>query len=53
MDFLIGHSGVRRKVEIVHAYELNTEEANLIRGYRHLSARQKNCVAVLIDSYQP
>ena len=52
VDYLIGHTDVRRKIEVVHAYELNADEVKIIDGYRNLSARQKNCVTTVIDSYQ-
>lgn len=52
VDYLIGHTDVRRKIEIVRAYELNTDEVSIINGYRSLSSKQKNCVATVIDSYQ-
>ena len=52
VDYLIGHTEVRRKIEVVHAYELNADEVKIIDGYRNLSAKQKNCVTTVIDSYQ-
>jgi transcriptional regulator with XRE-family HTH domain len=52
VDYLIGHTEVRRKIEVVHAYELNADEVKIVDGYRNLSAKQKNCVTTVIDSYQ-
>ena len=51
VDFLIGHSEVRRKIEILHAYELNDEESWLIDRFRRLSIRRKHCIRLMIDSY--
>jgi len=51
VDYLIGHTDVRRKIEAVQAYELNTAERKIIDRYRKLSAKQKSCVATVIDSY--
>lgn len=51
VDYLIGHSDVRRRIEILHAYELNNEESGLIDRYRLLSPSQQHCIRTLIDSY--
>ena len=52
VDYLIGHSDVRHKIEHVRAYDLNIEEAQLINGYRELSDRQKQTVLLVVESYQ-
>lgn len=52
VDYLIGHTDLRRKIEMAYAYELNSEESTVIEGYRKLSRKQKACVAVIIDSYE-
>ena len=51
VDYLIGHTSVRRKIEEVHMFELNDRESLLIEQYRTLTHRQKSCVDVIIDSY--
>lgn len=51
VDFLIGHSEVRRKIEETHTYELNTEESRILEGYRQLSGKQRYCIGVVIDSF--
>lgn len=51
VDYLIGHSDLRRKLEPTSAYDLNQSEGRLVDAYRKLSEKQRNCVAVLIDSY--
>lgn len=51
VDYIVGHSEIRRRIEILHAYELNAEESRLIDRYRMLSVRQKRCIGLLIDSY--
>lgn len=52
VDYLIGHTQVRRKIEVVHSYELSTDESCIIDGYRKLSDKQKHCVSAVINSYQ-
>ena len=52
VDYLIGHSTIRRKIEAVTAYDLNAEESHIIDKYRKLSRKQRNCVVTVIESYQ-
>jgi len=52
IDYLIGFSDIRRKTEAVKPYDLNQEEAKLIDQYRHLSKKQKQCVSLILESYQ-
>lgn len=51
VDYLIGHSTVRRKIEEVAAYELNAEESQIVNSFRKLTAKQRKCVATVIASY--
>lgn len=51
VDYLIGHSELRRKIEVTHQYELNQDECAIIEGYRTLSDKQKQCIGTVIDSY--
>ena len=51
VDYLIGHTSVRRKVENVTAYELNAEESILVGRYRKLTKKQRSCVITIVDSY--
>ena len=51
VDYLIGHTSIRRKVENVTAYELNVEESILVDRYRKLTKKQRACVITIIDSY--
>ena len=52
VDYLIGHTDVRRKIEITHAYKLNADESTIIESYRTLSNKQKHCIATVIKSYK-
>lgn len=51
VDYLVGHSDVRHKVEIVHFYELNTKESIMLDGYRKLTPRQKQSIDFIIETY--
>lgn len=51
VDYLIGHSSVRRRIEEVHVFELNDRESKVMEQYRSLTSKQKACVDVIMDSY--
>lgn len=51
VDYLVGHTTVRRKIEKVTAYELNAEESSVLDQFRKLTSKQKVCIKTLIDSY--
>ena len=51
VDYLIGHTSIRRKFENVTAYELNAEESKIVDSYRKLTKKQKACITTIIDSY--
>ncbi len=52
VDYLIGHTEFNRKIEPVARYDLNTEEAALVDGYRQLTCREKQSVQLIIENYQ-
>ena len=52
VDYLVGNSQVRSKIQVVSANDLSVEEVQLIDEFRTLSQKQKNCIMSLIDSYQ-
>ena len=51
VDYLIGHTSVRRKIEEVHTFELNDRESKVMEQYRSLTSKQKACVDIVMDSY--
>lgn len=51
VDYLIGNSDIRRKIENVTPYDLNKEEAQLINEYRKLSPKKKQSIALIIENY--
>ena len=52
VDYLIGYSEVRRKIEIVRSYDLSTEEAELIDDYRRLTPKQRQSLQLIIENYR-
>ncbi len=51
VDYLIGHSTLRHKIEPTEGYELNAEESRLVDCYRNLTSKQRAGVFSVIDSY--
>ena len=51
VDYLVGYTKIRRKIEQATSYELNEEEAKIMDGFRKLPKKQKACIATIIDSY--
>lgn len=51
IDYLVGHTDIRRKVEVVSAYELNDRESKMLDGYRRLNSRQKQSIDMVIDTF--
>lgn len=50
VDYLIGNTDIRRKIEKVDKYELNAEEADIIRKYRSLSKKNRKSLQLILDS---
>ena len=51
VDYIVGHSKIRRKIEIVNSYDLNAEEAKLVEDYRKLSNKQRFSIALILENY--
>ncbi len=51
VDYIIGHSKIRRKIEAVSSYDLNIEEAKLVENYRTLSNNQRKSIVLIIENY--
>lgn len=51
VDYLVGHTTIDRKIEIVHKYDLNDDEALLIDGYRNLNKSKKDSIQLVIKNY--
>ena len=51
VDYLIGHSDIRKQPEVCHPYDLNFTECRIIDGFRKLNEKQRRCIETVIDSY--
>lgn len=51
VDYLIGNSLVRRRIESVSHYDLNQEEEQLLLGYRQLTKKQRRIILDTIESF--
>ena len=51
VDYLVGHSRIRRRIEPVSTYDLNKDEATVMDGFRQLSRKQRKAISQLIESF--
>ena len=49
IDYLVGHTAIRHKIESVEKFDLNEDEASLIEKYRKLAASAKRGVVGMVD----
>jgi transcriptional regulator with XRE-family HTH domain len=50
VDYLIGNTDIRHKIEKVEKNELNIEETDIIEKYRCLSKQKRKSLRLIIDS---
>jgi transcriptional regulator with XRE-family HTH domain len=50
VDYLIGNTNISRKIEKADKYDLNAEEAEIIRKYRLLSIKHRKSMQLILDS---
>ncbi len=50
VDYLIGNTDVRNKIEKTDRYELNAEEAEMINKYRSLPQKDRKTLHMVLDS---
>ena len=51
VDYIIGHTDIRRKIEHMEEYSLNKNEADLITRFRSLTENEKQCIALTIQTF--
>lgn len=51
VDFVVGHTDIRRRVEPICAYELNVHEQRLVDIYRKLTPAQREAILGVMESY--
>ena len=52
IDYLVGHTDVRRRIEDVKPYDLNKKETGLVESFRKLTPKQKESILLVIESYR-
>ena len=50
IDYLVGSTDIRRRIEAVRPFDLNEEETILIEKYRQLMGGARKSVMVMIDA---
>ncbi len=50
IDYIVGRTEVRRRIEETEPYHLNAEEAQLIARYRALRPKEKACIACVMET---
>ncbi len=50
VDYLIGHTDIRRKIEEVKELDLNSNEEELVKKYRMLSAEARQSIIMMIET---
>lgn len=51
IDYLVGNTDIRHKIESVQPFDLNTDEAMLIEKYRRISLGARSSVMNMIDTF--
>lgn len=50
-DYIVEHSEVRRKIEPVSSFDLNVAEAQIMMNYRKLDEKQRDCIQLIIETF--
>lgn len=53
VDYIIGHTDVRRRIEPVEACYLNQREMEVITRFRTLSEAEQQCICTVIRTFRP
>lgn len=51
VDYLIGHTDVRRRIEPTEVFQLNADEAAMVTRYRCLHEDEKQCINLTIETF--
>ena len=51
VDYLIGHTDIKRKIEKTSSCDLNNEEKEAIDHFRLLNSKQKLCILELLSCF--
>lgn len=50
VDFIIGHTDIRRKIEPTQPFDLNEAEAEVVQQYRALSQPERECIKLMLKT---
>lgn len=50
IDYLVGRTSIRRKIEKTEEFDLNDREAAVIGRYRSLSEKEKQCIDQMLET---
>lgn len=51
VDYLIGHTDERRRIERTETFALNPQEAAMLHGYRQLHETERRCINLTIEAF--
>lgn len=51
VDYLVGHTDVRQRIEPAETFQLSHQEAEMLRRYRQLRPDQRACVRQTVDTF--
>lgn len=51
VDYLIGHTEVRNRIEVTSPYDLNQEEEEFLTKWRQLDREEKESISVVMENY--
>lgn len=51
VDYLIGHTDVRQRIEPTETFQLNAQESDMLSRYRTLRPEQRACVRQIVDVF--
>ena len=51
VDYLIGHTDERRRIERTETFALNPQEAAMLHGYRRLHETDRRCINLTIEAF--
>lgn len=51
VDFLIGRTNIRQRIEPLSEYNLNDEEATIIDSYRRLDKKERKSIQLVMENY--
>ena len=50
IDYLVGRTDIRRKIELVEQYALNREETKLVDGVRSFTPEYRRYISTMLDA---